>query len=140
MTKDTYRKWLDSLKPGDEVAVLDRGQLRRIVPVISRTKREIRTEGRMYSARTGKALSDWAWPGLADPFSIAQPTPEHRDRVELMLIRKKVYDALLNGVRPATLHAMWLLTDWQHRESVATHVIELIHNLTREDLPQCPTH
>jgi len=132
MTTQSRRGWLDSLKVGDEVAVIHNGALSFIAKVTHRTKVYVRTPGFDYSAKTGKALREWPTT-LPPQLRIVPVTTEHRWQLRASELANSIRYRTSRFTALPTLEAMYALLSWQQRPHVATHVLEEIERVARKD-------
>lgn len=125
------RDWLDAIKVGDEVAVIESGALSYITTVTHRTKQFVRTPECDYSARTGKSLRDG--PRTPPPTCICPATDDHRSQLRSSVLAYEIKGRTSRFTAMPTLEAMRALLEWQQRPHVATHVLEEIERVTREE-------
>lgn len=127
-TDQARRRWLGSLKAGDEVAIVTEIGPRSLATVERRTSKRIIIGSVAYSARTGVAFGpNWAVLPRIEPI-----TSEIRDKVERKRAYRAVESRLHHGVPASVLHLFELILDWQHSPDVILAATERILEVTKE--------
>lgn len=130
MTKTTpeRRAWLDSLKVGDEVAVMYGDRTVEIAAIANRSESCIIAGGCKFPAKTGRTHRD----GWDERSGIAPVTDVARRKVEHRRVYQSVVEKLRCGTPTPVLHLLELILDWQHSPDVILAATERIHEVTRE--------
>lgn len=122
------RKWLDSLKVGDEVAIVNEVCPNSLAVVERRTGNKIIANNTAYSARTGIAFgSEWIWIPQIEPI-----TDEMRAKLRHAELYRSVMGQMNRGVRTNVLEMIKLVLLWKDSPDVIVHAYDAILGLTRE--------
>lgn len=127
MTTQSRRTWLDSLKPGDEVAVWADGSPNTIAKVGSVSAKAVHVEDSPFSRRTGRMLDS--------PYEVVVDIRPATDWTRRSLHRRdqaRRVISSMDGMPDGLLDLFCVLLDWQHVPDVIVYAHDMVLGLIKE--------